>query len=955
MKNLFISVVSAAAALATVFSCTRELLVDVVPAQEELSFTAIFADDDTKTAIQSNGTSVWWSGQEKINVFSSSGKSACFTSTGSKDRETAVFTGSFSGSTSGDTFYAVYPYDKANTYEASAVSLRLPVQQVAKEGSFADELFPSMAVSDNYDFRFYHVCGGFRFTLSQEGIRRITFEAIGGESLAGKATVAFGEGDRPAAEIVYTGQSCIALNAPDGGHFKTGKWYYVVAFPAELSEGYKLSFFKDDSWGNKAYSSSVTIKRGTFGSKQNVDSGVAFTNYETVDLGLPSGTQWASFNIGATVPEEYGDYYAWGETEPKSRYGWNNYRLCNITSDKLTKYCRDTESNSQYWGGEGSPDGKLELEEEDDAACVNWGGSWHIPTSAEMNELRDNCSWSWTKVNGVDGWLFTSKINSATLFLPAAGSRSGTDPVTEAGNYIYYWSSSLNTDPRGAWNLWNNSNHTIVYPASSIWCYRNWGFSIRPVKSYQPSGEVPMPEAIDLGLSVKWASFNVGASKPEGYGDYFAWGETEPKAKYDWSTYEWCNGTASTITKYNSEDGKTILDPVDDAAFANLGGEWRTPKRNEWEELNSLCTWKWQAQNGVGGYKVTGPNGNSIFLPAAGLWSWNNNAPGSFTYGYYLSSSANAADPRYPWGVRFASGFHKSEDCYRVNGESVRPVYGSPSSTIHVESVSLCYNDDAFDRIYLDLWNEMTLQAVVSPSYATVDDVVWSSSNPSVVEVEYGRLHPKGLGKAVITATSVDGNHKAYCPVFVIDDYDSMTPVDMGLSVMWSSCDLGSYYPSEAGSRFAWGEVETKEDFTNDNYRFGDTDTPQKYNSVDGKARLEPEDDAATVLLGDNWRIPTAEEFDELLENSNQYVAFYNCHPCLLVESPSTGKSIFLISATGKANGNYFKPSGYWTSDLSSESYCSAVLSIIEPGYYSGPVKEVVRYGGHRIRPVYTE
>ena len=125
-----------------------------------------------------------------------------------------------------------------------------------------------------------------------------------------------------------------------------------------------------------------------------------------------------------------------------------------------------------------------------------------------------------------------------------------------------------------------------------------------------------VPEAVDLGLSVKWATFNVGATSPEDYGDYFAWGETEPKKTYSWATYKW--GTSSKLTKYNTTDGKTILDPEDDAAYVNWGDKWRMPSKEDVDELTQQCTWIWTTHNNVNGYKVTGPNGNSIFLPTVG-------------------------------------------------------------------------------------------------------------------------------------------------------------------------------------------------------------------------------------------------------------------------------------------------------------------------------------------------
>lgn len=137
-----------------------------------------------------------------------------------------------------------------------------------------------------------------------------------------------------------------------------------------------------------------------------------------VDLGLPSGTLWATMNVGANNPEEYGDYFAWGETTPKDVYNWSTYKWCNGDYNKLTKYC-----NNSGWGNNGFVDNKTELDPEDDAATANWGEMWCMPTLEQIQELVNNCTTQWTTVNGVNGRLFTSNINGASLFLPASGFR----------------------------------------------------------------------------------------------------------------------------------------------------------------------------------------------------------------------------------------------------------------------------------------------------------------------------------------------------------------------------------------------------------------------------------------------------------------------------------------------------------------------------------------------------
>ena len=191
-------------------------------------------------------------------------------------------------------------------------------------------------------------------------------------------------------------------------------------------------------------------------------------------------------------------------------------------------------------------------------------------------------------------------------------------------------------------------------------------------------------KAVDLGLSVKWADMNVGASKPEDYGDYFAWGETKPKTTYNWSTYKWCEGSDDTMTKYctNSSrgtvDDKTVLELSDDAARANWGGSWRMPTYAELNELKTKCTFTWTTQNGVEGVLVTGPNGNRIFLPATGV------GYGSYDEGFhgrYWSSKLHTGNSEFAHFIRFDFDYGTDRGVYynmdfddRDVGRSVRPV-----------------------------------------------------------------------------------------------------------------------------------------------------------------------------------------------------------------------------------------------------------------------------------------
>ncbi len=194
-------------------------------------------------------------------------------------------------------------------------------------------------------------------------------------------------------------------------------------------------------------------------------------NHAWVDLGLPSGTLWATCNVGANSPEEYGDYFAWGETEPKDYYDWSTYKWCNGSYDTMTKYCIHSE-----YGDNGFTDGKTELDPEDDAAAVNWGGSWRMPTRAQQDELREHCTRGWTTQGGVNGTLVTGP-NGNTIFLPAAGYRydTGLYDVSSDGDY---WSRSLNTDNSlNGRSLYFNSSYIGTYDSE-----RFYGRSVRPVR-----------------------------------------------------------------------------------------------------------------------------------------------------------------------------------------------------------------------------------------------------------------------------------------------------------------------------------------------------------------------------------------------------------------------------------------------------------------------------------------
>ena len=224
------------------------------------------------------------------------------------------------------------------------------------------------------------------------------------------------------------------------------------------------------------------------------------------------------------------------------------------------------------------------------------------------------------------------------------------------------------------WNDGNTDNQRIVTMGNADVTYT----AIFEVIPMVIAGTENGYDYVDLGLpsGLKWATMNVGADTPEAYGNYYAWGETETKTNYSWDTYKFTTDGGSTFTKYNGTDGKTTLDPEDDAAAVNWGGKWRMPTDAEWTELCTNCTWTWTADHqgtSIAGRIVTGPNGNSIFLPAAG-YRFDGSLDDAGNNGGYWSSSLGTDNPRYAWLVYFDSNNVGRDFSDRYGGLSVRPV-----------------------------------------------------------------------------------------------------------------------------------------------------------------------------------------------------------------------------------------------------------------------------------------
>ena len=784
MKKIF----ALLAAFAALTSCSVKDLTGPESSAVSPILHASFEDgtDATKTYVD-NSLHLFWTADDRLSVFLGTTYNQQYRFTG----ETGDNAGDFdevpaSGLHSGsdvNAIYAVYPYRTTTklSYDGK-ITVDLPAVQQYVPGSFglgANTMVAVTAGKSDTFLSFKNLCGYLVVKLYGSGtVKSVTIEGNNGEKLAGKATVTASHTATPTLVLADDATTSITIDCGEGvalgSTAETATEFWFCIPPVTFSKGFTISATGSAGTFSKSTTGSRTIERNvrvSMPALEFIQEGP--TVPEMVDLGLPSGILWASFNIGATKPEEYGGYYQWGGLEDVTDTNiYLDYSNCpyHTGSDWDTSWTKYIPSDkSSFWSGTGSPDNKTVLDLEDDVAHVKLGGKWRMPTNADFGELINNCTSDWTTLNGVEGRKFTSKKNGKSIFLPAAGYRYY-DHLIYAGSRSHYLSSSLflgNPSTPFSMDFYSDYVGTVssrryygqsvrpVYgdfvKATGISLNKNdeslstgnttqltatlipsncaekglfWSSSDISVATVSESGLVravssgtaviavtwagdsnikatctvkvkarTVPDgAVDLCLNVCWASCNLGASKPEEFGGYYQWAGleevTDTSIYLDWSncpyhtSSDWDTGWTKYVPSYlssywsatGSPDNKTVLDLEDDVAHIKLGGKWRMPTLEEFQELRNNCTSEWTTINGVYGRKFTSKiNGNSIFLPAAGFRHYDN-LYSAGSDGSYWSSSPDTSNPVYAFDIDFGSDYVYPYNSYRYLGLSVRPV-----------------------------------------------------------------------------------------------------------------------------------------------------------------------------------------------------------------------------------------------------------------------------------------
>jgi uncharacterized protein YjdB len=437
--------------------------------------------------------------------------------------------------------------------------------------------------------------------------------------------------------------------------------------------------------------------------------------------------------------------------------------------------------------------------------------------------------------------------------------------------------------------------------------------------------KVPSPVAVDLGLSVKWANCNIGAASPERYGKYFGWADPTSKK------------TSTDVNDYPSANHPSNISGTEyDMAKANWGSNWRLPTNEECQELKKKCTWTWQSVNGIVGMKITGPNGNSIFLPAAGKRVGNEYTEVT-TIGNYWSGTLY--DANRAWDIYlYQNGIYDCGYNLLYEGRTIRPVYVS-TDTILASSITI--NKDS-----LTLFDGETesLSAKILPDNVTNDSVTWQSSDTSVAKVDNnGLVSAANVGKAIIIATTVDGSNLSDSCIIIVEKMPSPVAIDLGLSVKWASFNIGATSPEKYGGLYGWADATGSKTSTNIN----DYPSSTPPTEISGT-----EYDIAKAKWGGNWRLPTTDELSELNSKCTWAWTTVNGIKGKKATGPN-GNSIF-IPAAGNRKGTLFNEIGescfLWGGNLLGGVYGEA-LHLHETDHF---ISYTDRYVGLSVRPVTT-
>lgn len=582
----------------------------------------------------------------------------------------------------------------------------------------------------------------------------------------------------------------------------------------------------------------------------------AHRKHEYVDLGL--SVLWATTNVGAKNPQDYGNYFAFGETEPKDMFTESNFRFGSSGIRLTERY--DSTRFDKY--------GTTVLDPADDAATANWGKGWRMPTIAEKEELMA-CNWEWITIDGVYGAKITSNVpgyEDRSIFIPASGFLNGNEPTDERERVVFWTSNIL----RYGNTLHYGNKSEILKNEPQMTVY--YGFTVRPVRPLNDGGLESIsidagPDPLPVGCKqvlklntmplrciwpekVSWSTSDSSIVRITAPGEIMAVraGTCSITARHGSMTAQ-CNVTVEYIEPVavnlglsvqwsNMNVGATAPDQIgsifkwDQMQWLQYYMErgWRLPTRYEYEELETDCD--------VDGIEDDDETISGFIC---------GNSPGYEKDSFYICVPSNYPD--YPFLIQADEHMQEYEiESMKRSALPARLVRDLPQDEnkrpFYISILSK-------DSICIESGERSVLQIHAQPGNIKDSKVVeWTTSDPSVATVQGGVITAISAGTCTITASF--GNAAAHYHLQVAEQGSGLSAykyVDLGLSVCWASFNLGSFDEGDNGERYMWGDVEPSHDYW---YHY-DYDADWT--------------DAAAFNWGENWRVPSRAEWEELAGN----------------------------------------------------------------------------------------
>ena len=924
------------AAILSLVACSRNQEVDVPDANLAL-FARTESPADTKTVVES-GVHVYWEPGDEIAVFTGE-QYAKFTTDITAASGTATFKGTFGDATWPEDLdlWAVYPFSEEAVFDGETITTTLPSEQVAREGSFGKDVNLAIAHSNSSTLQFYNVGGGIRFSVTEEGIKKVMFEGLSGEIISGKVKIGFEDG-LPVVQEVTGGSQFITLLPPSGQEtFEPGASYYIVAIPGTLEGGYKLRFYKDSNYARKVSEKKVEIKRSIFGNVEKADEGIEYepqtTHFPETQEELVESAKLTEEITSTLIPcvssiiEDMGGNITDVETIRERLLGIEGIdgaTVCENNDVIIIKQKDGVHLNLLL---------HTFIEDEDapeESTNVYSDGVVPSMIAKRNSENRSTPNTKKAIILAPFQFQFQGNLTGIKSYLTSAGytvdcfENEVADITKFKGSFLDNYDvilidthgGTLCASPDGK-TVFNLEGRTILlsgtkyhYDNFDAWVdnwFGGWGWSSEWLSIFTTDAVI--------GVCKKGAYLAMSSEDLDGcsFDNDFVFLNACESAKYQ-------TGSKSLFKSFLDKGAGAVM------GFNKSVNIWYG---NDFLELlvdgmtQGLCL------SVASTYIKTKP------------YMWNSDNRDSFVY-------KKANDERY----------------YLVN-----PYPYDLKSDVDGNSVTL-----EFSHLTRNLYYEYSIY---------VDDVFMQKGSPnSPIKIDIIPNGNRDHSWYVVANYFINGEHLATYRTdgknFTVSEdihYETPEAIDFGLPsrTKWASFNLGASKPEEYGGYYAWGETETKASYSWSNYKWckGTNNTITKYcnNSsygyngfVDNKIKLELSDDAARANLGGYFRIPTCAEWKELLENSSiAWTDSYN----------GTGVAGYILTSNveGYTDNSLFLPCAgyfwgyqgqcgkYMTSELSAATAFESLYfnsSRIYGANYLNSVTGGSREEGTSIRPIYT-